>query len=213
MVLVGPHEHHRLMLPQVLGEARVGLLAEQVRQHRGQLLAGSRRQRDADDLLQLVDRAGGAAADADDAAVRAGVDRLLDGAFGLLQQVRHRTAADVVLGMRVGVDALKVLDVALDQAEAAAGGGVIGIHHQAVAERRGHRGIGADHLVAQEWRSPVCMFVSLIGFITLFIRLTCKIRMLAATYCNCLCRSAAVCVSSRSAVFAIDWQPSPTPLL
>jgi len=49
----------------------------------------------------------------------------------------------------IGVNALEVLDVAFDQAQAAAGSRVIGVHHQAVAERCRHRGIRANYLAAQ----------------------------------------------------------------
>ncbi len=70
---------------------------------------------DAEDLLQLVDRAGRARAAGDDAALRAGVDRRLDRALGLVQQPAHAAAGQVVFGVRVGVDALQVLQVALDE--------------------------------------------------------------------------------------------------
>jgi hypothetical protein len=95
--------------------------------------AGRGRQRHAEDLLQLVDRAGGARAAGHDAALRAGVDRRLDHRLGLVQQAAHAAAGDVVLGVGVGVAALQSLQVALDEDQAAPGGGVVAVNHRTSA--------------------------------------------------------------------------------
>ncbi len=117
-------------------------------------LAGGRRQRDAQDLLQLVDRAGRTRAARDDAAARSGVDGVLDGPLRLVQQPAHAAPGQVVLGVRVGVDALQVLQVALDEVQAAAGRRVVAIHHQPAAERGLERGVDADDLRAEEVEGP-----------------------------------------------------------
>ena len=144
VVFVRPDEDDGLACLEVRGELLVGLLPERRSDHARELGARCRRQRDADDLLQLVDRARRARSDADDAPVRAGVDRILDRGLGLLEQARHRAAGDIVLGVRVGVDALQALNVALYDRQAAPGRRVVGINHEPVAERRGHGCVGAD---------------------------------------------------------------------
>ena len=126
------------------------LAAQRIFHHPVEALPGGRRQGHSDDLLQLVNGPRRAGTHADDAPVRAGVDRLLDRVFRLLQQMGHRASADIVLGMSVGVDALQVLYVLLDQVQTPAGGCVIGIHHQSFAEGRRDGGVGADDLAAQK---------------------------------------------------------------
>ena len=150
VMLVGPDEHHRL--PRLLEatellELRVAHEGAQLVAHH---LARGRRQRDAEDLLQLVDRAGRARAAGHDAPVRAGVHGALDGALRFVQQAAHAAARQVVFRVRVGVDALQVLQVALDEQQAAARRRVIAIDHQPAAERRLERRIDADDLGAQE---------------------------------------------------------------
>jgi hypothetical protein len=76
-------------------------------------------------------------------------------------RLRHRAAADVVFGVGVGVVALDVLDVLLDQVEAAPGGRVVGVDHQPLAERRGDRRVGADHLAAQELKIQFALGIHL----------------------------------------------------
>jgi hypothetical protein len=63
--------------------------------------------------------------------------------------MRHGTAADVILSVGIRIDALQVLQVAFNKSQAAPGSSVIGIHHQAVAERCGDGRIGAYYLAAQ----------------------------------------------------------------
>ncbi len=107
-------------------------------------------QRHADDLLQLVDRARRARAAGNDAALRPRVDRHLDALLGLVQQLAHAAAGDVVLGVGIGVDALQALQVGLDEAQAAPRCRVVAVHHQPLAERRLERRVDADDLLAQE---------------------------------------------------------------
>ena len=150
MMFVGSDKHHRLMTPQIFGKAGVGLRAQHVLQHGGEVSSCRRRQGHANNLLQLVDRAGGAAADRNDPAIGACVDRLFDRTFRLLQQMGHGTAADVILGMGIGIDTLEVLQVLLNQVQAAAGCRVVGINHQAFPEWCCHRCIRTDNLASEE---------------------------------------------------------------
>ena len=112
----GPDEHDGLLRLLVTAE-RFELCRRRgtARRCSPTVLARRRRQRDAQDLLQLVDRAGRAGAAGDDATLRPGVHRALDRALRLVQQPAHAAAGQVVLGVRVGVDALQVLQVALDE--------------------------------------------------------------------------------------------------
>ena len=71
-----------------------------------QRLARRGRDSDADDFLQLVDRGGRARAARHDPAGGPGIDGPLDGAFCLVQQLRHAAAGDVVLGVRVRIEPL-----------------------------------------------------------------------------------------------------------
>ena len=94
--------------------ARHSLMIEQVTE-----IAPRRgRQRDADDLLQLVDCTRCARAAGDDAPLRSRVDRILDGLLRLVQQLAHTAARNVVLGMRIRVHALQALQVGLYEAQA-----------------------------------------------------------------------------------------------
>ena len=115
--------------------------------------ARCRRAIDAENLLQFVDRAGGAGADRDDASVRSRIDGCLDRSFGFAQQLRHVAAGRVVFGVRVRVGALQALQIVLDEQQAAAGRGVVAIHHQTFAERRGERGVDADDLLSKEFET------------------------------------------------------------
>ncbi len=69
--------------------------------------------------------------------------------LGLVQQLAHAAAGDVVLGMRVGVDALQALQVGLDESQATPRCGVVAVHHEALTERRLERRIYTDNLLAQ----------------------------------------------------------------
>ena len=100
VMLIGADEDNGLSLGQ-------HLLVEKV----AQITARCRCQRDADDLLELVDRAGSSCSAGDDTPLRTGIDRLLDALLGLMQQLRHAATRDVILGVRVGVDTLQALQV------------------------------------------------------------------------------------------------------
>ncbi len=155
VVLVGPDEHDRLARLLVAAEGLVLLGAEELAQLVADRLAGRGRQEHAEDLLQLVDRAGRAGAAGDDAALRARVHRALDRGLRLVQQPAHAAAGQVVLGVRVRVDPLQRLQVALDEHQAAAGGRVVAVDHQPAAERRVERRVDADDLAAEELEAPV----------------------------------------------------------
>ena len=77
------------------------------------------------------------------------INRFFDAFFRLHQQLSHGAPADVVFGMGVGVNALQVLQVRFDQHQAAAGSGIVGIHHQAITERCFNGCIRTDHLGPQ----------------------------------------------------------------
>ena len=94
--------------------ARDSLMIEQF----PQIAPRRRRQRDADDLLQLVDGTRCAGAAGDDAPLRSCVDRVLDGLLRLVEQLAHAAARNVVLGMGVRVHALQALQVGLHEAQA-----------------------------------------------------------------------------------------------
>jgi hypothetical protein len=149
VVFIGADENHRLVPAQVFGKVLVRLVPECVFQHAGQVLPGRGRQRHADNLLQLVDGAGRPAAHANDPAIGTRIDGILNGLLGLLQEMRHRAAADVVFGMGIGVDPLLVLDVFLHETQTTAGGGVVRIYHQARAEWRIHGRIGSDDFCSE----------------------------------------------------------------
>jgi hypothetical protein len=155
VVLVGTDEHHRLVGLLEGAERLEALVPQELLELLAEHPARRGRQRHAQDLLQLVDRARGAGAAGDDAALRAGVHRRLDHRLGLVQQAAHAAAGDVVLGVGVGVAALQGLQVALDEHQAAPRGGVVAIDHQPPAERRVERRVDADDLAAQEVEAPV----------------------------------------------------------
>ena len=83
------------------------------------------------------------------------VHRALDRVLRLVQQAAHAAAGEVVLGVRVRVDALQRLQVALEEDQAAARGGVVAVDHQAAAERRVERRVDADDLAAEEIEAEV----------------------------------------------------------
>ncbi len=118
VVLVGADENDRLPRLLVAAEVFEALVPEELAQPLADRLAGRGRQEHAEDLLQLVDRARGTRAAGDDAAVRARVHRALDRALRLVQQPAHAAAGEVVLGVRVRVDTLQRLQVALDEHQA-----------------------------------------------------------------------------------------------
>ena len=119
-------------------------------QHGVDIFPGCRRQRHTDDLLQFVDGAGRARAARDDAPRRPGVHGFLDRLLGLVQQLRHAAAGDVILGMRVCVDTLQALQVGLHETQAAPRRRVVTIHHEPFAERRVECRIYPDDLLAQK---------------------------------------------------------------
>ena len=149
VVLVGTDEDHRLVRPAV-GSKGLGTAAEKAVQQVVEQRPAGRRQLDADQLLHAVDRGGGPVAAAYDAPVRAGVDRRLDQRLGLVQQGRRDPPAGVVLGVAVGVEPLKPLQVVLDEVKPPPRGRVVRVDHAPRAERRLHRGVDADDLAAQE---------------------------------------------------------------
>ncbi len=153
VVLVRSDEYHRLVCLQRLVELPAIAAGNVAVDDALDILARSRRQRDADDLLQLVDGPGGAGAAGDDPAVRSRVHRRLDRRFGLVQQLAHAAARDVVFRMRIGVDALQALQVGLDKAQAAARRRVVAVNHQPFAERRVEGRVDPDDLLPQELRS------------------------------------------------------------
>ena len=148
-MFVGPDADHRTFFIEGLTEAGAVDLAVGQVHHVEQLLPRRRGQRDTDDLLQLLDGARRARTDRHDAAVGARVHRFLDRRLGLMQQLRHTAAGNVVLGMGIRIDALQTLQIRLHEAQAAAGGRVIAIHHQAFAERRLEGRVHADDLLPQ----------------------------------------------------------------
>ena len=112
-------------------------------------LASGRRQRDADNLLQLVDRAGGPGTAADNSPTWPGIHRLLDRRFRFMQQLAHAASGDVVFGVGVCVHPLQTLQVRLHEAQTPARCRVIAINHQAFAKRRLESRIHTDNLLPQ----------------------------------------------------------------
>ena len=155
VVLIGPDEHDGLVRLLEAHERLELLGTQEFAQLVAHRLARRRRQVDAEDLLQLVDGTGGARPAGDDPAVGARVHGALDGVLRLVQQAAHAAAGEVVLGVRVRVDALQRLQVALEEDQAAARGGVVAVDHQAAAERRVERRVDADDLAAEEIEGPV----------------------------------------------------------
>ena len=149
MGLVRPDEHDGLGLRQQLAKRRARRRRAGGVEDLVEVLPRRRRQCHADDLLQLVDGPGGPGAARDDAAMLAGVDRVLDRCFRLVQQLRHAAARDVVLGVGVRVDALQALDVGLDESQTPPGRRVVTIDHQTLAERRFECRIDAHNLLPQ----------------------------------------------------------------
>ena len=155
VVLVRAHEHDGLLRLLEAAELVESRIAEEFAQLFTHGLARRRRQRDAEDLLQLVDRPGGARAAGDEPPARSGIDRPLDHALGVVQQPAHAAARQVVLGVGVGVDALQVLQVLLDEGQAAPRGRVVAVHHEPPAERGVEGRVDADDLAAQVFETPV----------------------------------------------------------
>ncbi len=155
VMLVGTDEHDRLVCLLEPAEFLEPRLAEELPQLLIEHRARGGRQRDAEDLLQLVDRAGGAGATGHDPSLRARVHRALDHALGLVQQVAHAATGDVVLRVGVGVDPLQALQVALDENQAAPGRRVVAVDHEPAAERRVECRIDAHDLAAQEFEIPL----------------------------------------------------------
>ncbi len=156
VMLVRPHEDHRLLRLLEAPELLELRLAHEGPQLVADDLARGGRQGDAQDLLQLVDRARCTRAARHDPTLRPRVDRALDGALRFVQQPAHAAAGEVVFGVGIGVDALQLLQVLLDEEQAATRRRVVAVHHQAAAERRVEGGVDADDLRAQEvegqWR-------------------------------------------------------------
>ncbi len=155
VVFVGPDEHDRLAQLLVAAECLVLLRAQELTQLFPDRLTGRRRQEHAEDLLQLVDGTGRTGAAGDDAALGARVHRALDRILSLVQQPAHAAAREVVLGVRVRVDPLQRLQVALDEHQAAARGRVVAVDHQPTTERRVERRVDADDLAAEVLEAPI----------------------------------------------------------
>ena len=143
-------EHHGLMRAQMSLERAPSIRARKRFEFTRDPRPRSRRAIHAEYLLQLVDRAGCAGADCDDAAVGPCIDGVFDRAFRFVQQLRHVAAGGVVFGVRVRVRALQALQIVFDEEQTPPRSGVVAIHHEAFAERCRKRGIDADDLLAKE---------------------------------------------------------------
>src|SRR5690606_39953451 len=102
-------------------------------------VARGRRDGDTEDLLELVDGGRRAGAAGDDLPALARVQRLLDRALGLVEEVRRGTAGEAVLGVAVGVERGHLAEVVLDEGEAPARRSEVGVDEEALDERRNDR--------------------------------------------------------------------------
>ena len=152
MMLVRTDENDRLHIFKMLAQYFVVDISIQGGQRILEVLARRRRERDTNDLLQLIDGTGCAGAARDDTAVRTGVNRFLDRFFGLVQKLAHAAAGDVIFGMRVRVNALQALQIRFDKPQATSRSRVIAVHHEALAKRRLKGGVNTHNLLSQKLR-------------------------------------------------------------
>ncbi len=149
VVLVGADEDDGLMRTQRLAKCCDSLGAEVLAEEAAYAAARGGRERDPEDLLELVDSARRARTARDNPAARPGVDGALDDGFGLVEEVRRHAARRIVLGVTIGVEPGEVGEIVLDEAEATARGGEVRVDHQPLAEGRRERRIHAERLRAE----------------------------------------------------------------